>query len=220
MNPKDVQNQSPPKLMQDISTPQQKPQNTDLIKTELEHRIPVRQPGQVSQAQNTNQPNPIAMGNQPHQDGQGKNDAELDNILKEVNQNVKSNDTKSEEKKDNALKKKIFSKQRKPENRKPHGHKPILITVMALFVAVGLSAAAVFAFKQEGDSSLSKQQSASPSRVGTSVESSGAVQAAGGTLVTPSDLSNLSSLLEQEVSELNDAQDFNATDLSDKNLGI
>lgn len=91
-----------------------------------------------------------------------------------------------------------------------------LAVVVLMFIA--LSTVAVMAYRQGTKSSaaLTKQ----PGKVGTSYQASSAIQAAGGTLVKPSDLDDFSQTLEDKLNSLNDSQDFDPSALSSQALGL
>jgi hypothetical protein len=141
-------------------------------------------------------------------------DKELDQILKDVSHEVKNPKTS------NTGTQSITKK----AGAKSHGLqlplarvKSALPALAAVVIAAALSAAAVYAFKQTQKPASS---ASSAGKVGTSSTSSDAIQAAGGTLITPSDLDNFSSSVQSQTNGLNDAQDFNAKDLADQNLGL
>ncbi len=184
----------------------------------MSNNIPVKAQGQTSTSPAPTPPtapNPINDTKQLTND-QDDSDAELDNILKDVNKKVKDDDSKDGAKAQK-IKAKLLSKKSKTEKT---SKRPILIVVAAVLVALGLSASAVYAFKQAGSDAQKTSSTDKPSTVGTSVNSSDAVKAAGGTLVQPGDLTDLSSDLNTKLNALSDTQDFSANDLADQTLGL
>ena len=206
----------PNKPIQDITPPSKASQQhgpSDLIQAEIEHAIPLRSQGEEKK-DNIQAPagNPIENGKQ-FVETDKKTDKDMVKVLKDVSKEVKK------EKQEDSKKKGFFAKKKNSVSKIPKPHKPVVITAVAFFVAGCLSAAAVMAFKQSTQVSNQTNQNV-PGKVGTSANASDAVQAAGGTLVTPGDLTDLANLFESELNQLNESQDFNNTDLSDKNLGL
>jgi hypothetical protein len=220
MNPRAQFNAPARRLVQDIAAPTPKanpgPEGTELIKAEIEHNIPVKQQEHQQARASTQSRNPITAQKQFIENGEGKDDMELDNILKDVNHDIKNGNDKPA-KRQKASRQNVL-KRAKPA-AKTGSHKPILLTAIVILVSAGLSVAAVYAFKETGSPSAA-QSNTSAGTVGTRSASGSAVQAAGGTLVTPGDLSDLSNTLTSDINALNDTQDFNPEALSDQNLGL
>jgi hypothetical protein len=206
----------PNKPIQDITPPANAPHRqgpAELIQAEIEHAIPLRSQGEEKKdAVPASTGNPIENGKQ-FVETDKKDDKDIVKVLIDVSKGVK------QDKQDNPKKKGFFAKKNNPAAKIPKPQKPIVLTAVAFFVAGCLSAAAVMAFKPTTQTSNQTNQNV-PGKVGTSSEASDAVQAAGGTLVSPGDLTDLANLFESELNELNESQDFNSTDLSDKNLGL
>lgn len=205
-----------PKPMQDIKPPEPTknaaPSNTDLIQTEIEHGIPVKQPDQpASGAPAGGSKNPIVDTSQFIQES-AQNDTELEKVLKDVNRKVKDADKKV--KKRSFLRfKKAVPPEAKPAKTapSPKSPKPALIATVAVLVAAGLAVAAFYAFRQS-ESTSSNQTSLTSSN-----ENAGS-----NTLqeVKPEDLRNLYADVQSKLNSLNDAQDFNSQALSDQSLGL
>jgi hypothetical protein len=206
---------SGPKPMQDVTAP--KPaansEDTGLIQTELEHGIPVRNPDQP--ADNLKgaaaSSNPITQSKQSVEES-NKKEEELEPILKDVNQSVAKQDK-------NAPKKSKFSLFKKSAAKKeltPKNTKPIFAVLAAVLVAGALSVAAFYAFKPKEATNSKGSQSDASNGVGSSSNQAQTVNKA----VQPADLANLASSLQSKMNSLDDAQDFNQTDLSDQSLGL
>jgi hypothetical protein len=222
MHPRQQLQEISAKLMHDVAPA--KPDSSaptskmDLISAEIEHGIPVKQPKESDHGRSAAS-NPISSAKQFTQDNDDKADADLDNILKDVNQGIKASAKSTDSKKENKLKKKLLAKQQ-IQKQGPKANKPILVTVAALVMAGVLVVAAFYAFKQATTATSGKQTQNSSGKVGTAASSSSAIMAAGGTLVKPADLSDLSSTLSSDLNQFDNAQDFNSKDLSDQSLGL
>jgi hypothetical protein len=185
------------------------------MQTEIVESIPVRQQGQpVSAAPGQPPGSPLPTMQMPSYGADPKdNEDELDSILQAVNNRVKTPPA-GPAKQPSKLAAKL-----KPGGERIKGHikssKPIGAIAMALSMAILLSAAAVFAYRQAG-SHLSNQ----PGKVGTTSTASSTIQEAGGTLVRPSDLDDFSQALQTKLNSLNDSQDFNSNSLTDQTLGL
>jgi hypothetical protein len=212
-------------------TPQQ---GANLIETELQHNIPVQ-----PHAPNDN--NPIAGANQ-FVEHDSKHDDGLEQVLNDVSASVKEADKKTSKKSLFSFLKKNKVKVEKPaeplpsqapamnnttrqekipenpqeqiakKEEKTKVPKPILAAVVAIFIATGLSAAAFHTFNQTKDGS-NKLQAAKT----TNVQPQTASQS---TQLTVNDINDFSSTLDSNFNSLNDAQDFNESDISDANLGL
>jgi hypothetical protein len=212
-------------------TPQQ---GANLIETELQHNIPV-------QPHTPNDKNPIAGVNQ-FVDHDDKHDDGLEKVLNDVSASVKDSDKKTAKKPLFSFlkKKKVDDKkpaeplpspspvmnnptqqENIPENpekqivkneEKAKVPKPILAAVVAVFIATGLSAAAVYAFNQTKSGSNESQTAKT-----TTAQPQSASQ---NTQLTVNDLNDFSSTLDSNFNSLNDTQDFNETDISDASLGL
>jgi antitoxin component HigA of HigAB toxin-antitoxin module len=226
MNPElkkaDQPNDSGAKTMQDIvppvaSTQPEKNSLSKLLSAEFEHAIPVKIFGQ-SNKDKENNPTNVKQSTQESDDNKDK---QLEELLKDVNKEVKN--TPDSNKKE-SLFKKIFFHNKKAKNQKELKtsvqEKPILAIILASVITSGLTASAVYAFTHGSNNNANNKTSPTPSKVGTSSTSSNAVQAAGGILVSPGDVTDLSSSINSKLSQYNDSQDFNGNDLSDKNLGL
>jgi hypothetical protein len=102
-----------------------------------------------------------------------------------------------------------------PSTEKPKSSKnpkPIITAVVAAIVALGLSAAAFYAFKQPKTtaSTNSRKQNSSSSAAKDSVSSA----------LTQEDVKDFSKDIQSNFANLNDVRDFNQTDLSDASLGL
>jgi hypothetical protein len=174
---------------------------------EVVDAIPMAQPNQAA-AQAT----PAAEG-QAEQTGAPEPEDELDKILQAVNNRVQAPAEAKNKKR------KLFAKPAKKDKKAgtaKTGPRPVLPMVIVMSVAIGLCAAAVMAYHQSGGKVLSNQ----PGKVGTSSDSSAAIQSAGGTLVRPSDLDDFSQTLSQQLNSLNDKGDFDANSLSTSVIGL
>jgi hypothetical protein len=209
---------SGPKPMQDVTAP--KPaatsEDTGLIQTELEHGIPVRNPDQP--ADNLKgaaaSSNPITQSKQSVEES-NKKEEELEPILKDVNQSVAKQDKNASKKSKFSLFKKSAGKKEAQES-KPKNTKPIFAVLAAVLVAGALSVAAFYAFKPKEATNSKGSQSDASNGVGSSSNQAQTVNKA----VQPADLANLASSLQSKMNSLDDAQDFNQTDLSDQSLGL
>lgn len=136
---------------------------------------------------------------------------ELDSVLEDVNRQVAAPAT--------APKKRSFSlKLRKPKLPKySFNLRRALPIIAAVVVAATLSAAATYAFKNAAKPASGQIV---PGKVGTADTATEAIQAAGGQVIQPSDLSDFSQTLQSKINNLSDAQDFDAASLSDHNLGL
>lgn len=203
-----------PKPIQDVRTTAENP-STNLVEAEIEHGIPVKHP-EPSPASNNS--NPIAAGKQFVEEGEAQNDPELDNILNDVNKKVKDVESKKESpKKLNLLN--VFKLKKQKTNPEPGSKAPILVVIAAVLITVILAVVAVYAFKSNKTPVTAATQP-SVAKVGTSSSSVDAVQSAGGSVISPGDLTDLVNSLQSKINALNDSQDFNANDLSDQNLGL
>jgi hypothetical protein len=205
------------KVVQDIKPPANKPesaQSTELIKAETGQSIPVKAQDQPSgNVVAKNVANPIA-SKQFVGGGNDKSDKELDSVLKDVNENVKKSGSKSSKQ---TLFKKIFRKKDSSQaakvKKEPQHTKPILAIVAAFIVAAGLSVLAFHVYSQDQNPALNSAQktlAASKTALNNKIQNP----------VKPADLSDLSLLMNSKLNGLNDTQDFNTNDLSDKNLGL
>jgi hypothetical protein len=206
-------------------------QDANLIETELQHNIPV-------QPHVPNDKNPIA-GVKQFVEQDNKHDDGLEQVLNDVSASVKESDKKNAKKPlFSFLKKKKVDgvkpavslsspgpsinnptqQEENPENQiakkeeKAKVPKPILAAVVAIFIATGLSAAAVYAFNQNKDV-YNKLQTAKT----TTTQPQAASRS---TQLTVNDLNDFSSTLDSNFNSLNDAQDFNEADISDASLGL
>ncbi len=211
------------KVTNDLIPPRAMP-SMDIVRTEIEQGIPVKMPNPIAMnekhGQNKKQPAPAKQFIESGTEEKGG--SSLDDLLKDVNQAVKNPDQdtpKSHWRPKLALK--LKSKKSKNDNKVAAQHiskAPVLAMVTAFVVGVALIGAAVYAFKSPQASPSSAKST--PSRVGTSALATDAIQAAGGTVVKPGDLTDLSSDLQAKPATLNDNEDFNQTPLSDKTLGL
>lgn len=205
-------------IVNDITASKSKaPSNTELIKTEMENGIPVKQPTQpqTSPAKNSN---PIASSKHFIDEEPAKKDTELEKILQDVNKNVKEVGSKPNSKfklfaRDKKTSKKSDSKQLSVKKQP----KPILAIIAAATVAIALSVAAVYAFRKGQQTASVKTKANIAKSVTTSADS---LQNSGDTLVTAADLSKISISINSKLDTLDDSKDFNDSDLSDQNLGL
>jgi uncharacterized protein HemX len=210
--------QTSPKPIQDVAAPKQNTPSSDLIQTEIEHGIPVRNSDQPNQGNNPapSSQNPITKPKQFAENDDNKNDPDLENILKDVNQNVAEQDKKPKKTRF-SLFKKSESKKIAPSAKPKNSSKPMIAASAAILVACFLGIAAVFTFKQD---KTANSQSTISNKAGSSGVSNSTTQTTESSLVQPADLSNLYSSLQSKTSSLNDDQDFNQADLSDQQLGL
>jgi|SRR3989344_2582831 len=180
---------------------------TDL-RAEVVENVPVKQPDGDPEA--TDQPHDNPIHGAPDQPG---TEAEMDRILEDVNQKVKSAATEVKPKKSwlALFKKKPAASKAEtatePPPPKSHRSLPLVIAAVAILVSVALSAAAYLAFSQESPSQPAGTSSArDPESASTSV--------------TPEDIDNLSADLQSQIDSLNDSQDFDSAALSDSTLGL
>ena len=192
------------------------PQST-LHPTEVVDSIPMRQP-QTEVAAATLPPlNSAHMIQMPGSGDVAKEPQDdLDKILQAVNSRVKAPISLSPKKPKNYRISKII---RKVGEAKSDGQrqKPVLAMSVVIIVAMTLSAIAVLAYRQGSKASTLTAQ---PGKVGTSYTAGAAIQAAGGTLVRPSDLDDYSQTLQESLNALNDKQDFDAASLSAQIIGL
>lgn len=141
---------------------------------------------------------------------------DLDKILQAVNSRVKAPIALDPKKPKNYRISKII---RKVGEIKPVGQrqKPVLAMSVVIIVAMTLSTIAILAYRQGNKASTLTAQ---PGKVGTSYTAGAAIQAAGGTLVRPSDLDDYSQTLQESLNALNDKQDFDAGSLSAQIIGL
>jgi hypothetical protein len=144
---------------------------------------------------------------------------DLDKILQAVNNRVKAPSAAVKSKPKGEILSKLKSKfgKIKGADNTNTTRKPIVAMSVVVFIAVSLSTVAVMAYRQGQNSSAQAKQ---PGKVGTSYTAGAAIQAAGGTLVRPSDLDDYSQTLSEKLNGLNDSQDFDAASLSDGVLGL
>jgi uncharacterized protein HemX len=184
-----------------------------LIEAEIQHNIPVKQHSLDGLK------NPITAIKQ-FAEHDNKGDKDLDHVLADVNKSVKDAEKKAPKKSffsvhnKNAAGKPVSSNKKVEPVKEAKKTKPLLAAGIAAFVAITLSAAAIYAFSQQKTSPTKK------SLISSKAASPSSSQTASSDKMSPDDLSKLSSELNSKVDSLNDSQDFNATDLSDANLGL
>lgn len=192
--------------------------NQDLMKVELEHNIPIRQPSEPA----SNDATPAVPSKQFIEAG-GKGDKHLENLLKDASKSVKGL-TDLPAKKSRMSLKKLFTKKPQPKAAeavapsvttpspapKTNRRTPLVAVVIAFIAAAALTAVAIYAFRQN--------QSAS---TGVSSKSNAVSnQTASGTALESSELNSLATDLQSKIDQLDDAQDFDAGSLSDQNIGL
>jgi uncharacterized protein YaaR (DUF327 family) len=181
--------------------------DTGLIQAEIGQNIPVKQQAHGHNDSANLLHNPISHIKQFLEvENEKKDDKSLEPLLKDMKKDLKEVDK-------NLPKKAALQ---------PAGnHKPLMVVFVTIAIASALSVSTYFAFKQNKATNPSAISNKSTNeKDGTSSASSGALQAAGGALVSPSDLSDLSLAVQSKVNSFNDNQDYNQTDLSDQNLGL
>jgi uncharacterized protein HemX len=94
----------------------------------------------------------------------------------------------------------LNAKQPMPKASKPQGTAPIGIITFAVIVALALAGIALYLYKSGRQTIPTNQQSTAPA--------------------TEQDVDNTSAAVEGAVSQPDDSQDFNDSDLSDANLGL
>lgn len=141
---------------------------------------------------------------------------DLDKILQAVNSRVKT-PLKAPAKPKSQAAAKLIAKASGFKNLTKNSRLAAALAVVAIMF-IALSTVAVMAYRQGGKNSpaLASQ----PGKVGTSYQAGDAIQAAGGTLVRPSDLDDFSQTLQDKLNALNDSQDFDSASLSDQTLGL
>ncbi|HVO86612.1 MAG TPA: hypothetical protein VMT23_02670 [Candidatus Binatia bacterium] len=194
------------------SSPQPQPASQAPLAAQVVEAIPVHQPGQV--ASTAPIPiNPIA-GDGPSVVHSQQADDDLDRILQSVNNRTKAAQIKPPKK--SVLPTQKLSATAGSLKGIFKNKTPIGLTLLAAVVAVGLSLAAVAAYRENNKTQLSKI----PSTVGTSSAASDSIQQAGGSLVRPADVDNYADGLQSKLNSLNDSGDFDSTSLSDQSLGL
>lgn len=187
--------------------------------TQVVESIPLREPEQLKPMLDISPMNSASLTQMPgygnsHEEPQD----ELEKILQAVNNRVAGPISANSPK----PKAQMFKKALNTASTKAKGVKrtsrPILAMTVVVFVAIALSAVAIFAYRQGSNASTLVNQQ--PGKVGTSFTAGAAIQAAGGTLVRPSDLDEYSQSLQQSLNALNDKQDFDSNSLSDAVLGL
>jgi hypothetical protein len=145
----------PTNLVQDVTARQTgaapaSQSSEELIKMELEHNIPVKQPGTPT---NIPAPAPVA-GPAHHFSGNGSaNGKHIDGIFKDVSREVKDLANVGEDVHHFSLKELFGNKPKSqaaaPQSApaKPQTNKPVFAMAVAVIVGVGLSLAAVYAFR-------------------------------------------------------------------------
>lgn len=202
---------SEPKITQPTAS-KRLPQSP-ITTTEIVESIPMRQPESIP-TQKASLLNTIQMPGSENNTAQPQDD--LDKILQAVNSRVKSPIGVVQKKPKQEVLSKIIRKVAKAniESQRP---KPVLAMSVVIIIALTLSVVAVMAYRQGSKAST---LSAQPGKVGTSYASGAAIQAAGGTLVRPSDLDDFSQTLQESLNSLNDKQDFDTTGLSAQLIGL
>jgi len=203
MNPQTNPSPNTPSPQQPASQAPLSPQVVEAIPLHQQGQPPV-QPAAV---------NPIAQESASVVHSQSQDD-DLEDILQSVNNKVQAG-SQPVAKKSFLKSKNIAAKADKIKVTKRISSTWV-VGALAVLVAIGLSAAAVFAYHESTISALSKK----PATVGTSDQASDQIQQAGGTLVRPSDLDDYASTLQTKLNSLNDSQDFDTNSLSDQVLGL
>jgi hypothetical protein len=183
------------------------------ISAQMVDAFPVHEQGQAPAAPSQAGTTTIQM---PDKTQQPEDD--LDRILQAVNNKVSSpNPTAAKTKlKDKIAAPAVLTKAAGKIKPKVSGKKPIGIMALAGIVFAALAFTAFYSYHQGAKSKVAFQ----PGKVGTSYASSAAIQSAGGLLVRPSDLDDLSQAFQTKMNSLNDSQDFNQQPISDQMLGL
>jgi CRISPR/Cas system-associated endonuclease/helicase Cas3 len=194
--------------------PQQKPSESksNFVEAEIQHNIPVKFHA------DEHQKNPIASVKHIL-DHDKKKDKDLDQVLDDVNKSVKEADKKSSKRLFPLFRQKHVSnnlpeQQKSLQTAKSGSSKPIGVVAAAAVVACGLIFAAFYAFNHTTAPAKEKLSNKPASTSSTLPPASASSE------VKVADLTKLSSDLTAQINALSDAQDFNPTDLSDKNLGL
>jgi hypothetical protein len=192
--------------------------NTPAI-TQVVESIPLREPEQLRPMMDVPPMNSATLTQMPgYGNPREEPQDELEKILQAVNNRVAAPINPNSSKPKAQIFKKVLSTTSTKAKGARRTSRPILAMTVVVFVALTLSAVAIFAYKQGSRASpLVNQQ---PGKVGTSYVAGDAIQAAGGTLVRPSDLDDYSQSLQQSLNALNDKQDFDPGSLSDAVLGL
>jgi hypothetical protein len=177
------------------------------LQAEVVQSVPVKQPTDEAAGTEHLQANPI------HENRQPGTEAEMDKILEDVNQKVKSAAAEVKPKKSwlaflkkrPAASKMVTDTEPAPQS-KPRRSLPLIITAVAILVGLALSAAAYFAFSEEPSQPANVSTVRDPESANTSV--------------VPEDIDNLNADLQSEIDSLNSAQDFDSAALSDPTLGL
>jgi hypothetical protein len=176
--------------------------------------IPMAQPGKVAASPPTfATPPPVLPSDNPQTRTEPEDD--LDKILQAVNNRVQV-PMKPQPKAKKEILSKVAAKAAKAKGLSKNS-KPVGAMIAVVVVALTLCALAVYAYHQGAKSTTLASQAG---KVGTSSAAAASIQAAGGTLVRPSDLDDYSQTLSSQLNSLNDSQDFSATPLSDAVLGL
>jgi hypothetical protein len=179
------------------------------LQAEVVENVPVKQPIATNDSGDNPLANPIH-GTPDHPAGR---DSEIDKILEDVNQKVKSAAADVKPKKNwlAFFKKKPAAPKSPPTAEKapaakPRRSLPLLITAVAILAGLALSVAAYFAFSQESEQPTTTSTTRDPESANTSV--------------APEDIDNLSADLQSQIGDLNSGQDFDSAALSDSSLGL
>lgn len=189
--------------MQDVLPPATKPaMNADPeIKPVFTEDVPVRQPAAHAGFSDA-ATNPIAGANPSDQPA---TEEEMDKILDDVSQKIKSNP--GHEKVGFLARLKGAQGANPPARDPSSGSRPVLVAAVAVVVGLSLMALAYFAFNSDEQA---KQTAAIDSTQEPADNSS----------VTPADMDELSEGIQSEIDGLNDNQDFDSASLSDSALGL
>ena len=162
--------------------------------------------------------NPFTYPNNPSPSGVNYSDNRMDDILKDVNRNVSRPEQKEAKKNLPEITDKLKMSKLRSHAQKAATHpKPMMIVALAVITFLSLSMAAFFAFNKDGNVG---QVGPEVKLVGTTAAAGDSIQAAGGTLVSPQEVEDLSDVLKKQVDGFNDSQDFNQEPLSDQALGL
>jgi hypothetical protein len=201
---------------------QAQPPGTNLIEAEIQHNIPV-------QPHSADEKNPILSPKQ-FVEHDNKNEEGLDEVLKDVNNSVIDSDKKPEKKsifsfftkakannpKEKAAEPNPPEQQQPPAQETKHvparNSKKLIIPIVAALVAACLGMAAFYAFKKPINPASGKQASAQSNL--NSAPSTTNKQ------ITANDLKDFSDNIQSNFANLNDANDFSQTNLTDNSLGL
>jgi hypothetical protein len=141
----------------------------------------------------------------------------MENILKDVNRNVGRPEPKQSKGLADLLARLKLDKLKSGAKKVASEPKPAAMIALAVVACLSLAAAAFFAF---GGGSGKRSALTEVTVVGTTAAAGDSIQAAGGSLVSPQEIEDLSNALKKQIGSTNENQDFNPEPLTDQALGL